>query len=193
MANSDYYPMGVDGSHEHFNWEPEPDGAPLELSPVEKLAVAQAFMNVFGDMTSTKKAGNLRAEVDGYFTDLYERTGAKSFDVKLLGGKVGTFSVVTSKPTDSREEFEFEVEDESALFAWAFSNGCVEVDWKAVRALFDATGEVPDGCVLKVVHVLGDVGGAVKSTRLKVDSETVFDAIVPVFDEVQELLLEEGV
>ena len=127
-----------------------PRQEPVELNDLEKLAVAQAFMNRVGEMTSTKDAWNLRGRVNAAMVDLYAETGAKSFDVKLRGRKVGTYSLTVSRPTESREQADFAVVDRDAFAQWP-DFAAVALSYAAEHMQevaewhFGMTGEMPDG------------------------------------------------
>lgn len=81
-----------------------------QLTDLELLAVFQALYNKIGRECATKGDG-LRAQVDEHFRELYEQTGAKSFDVLLDGEKVGTYSSRFSKPTHDELKHEYKVTD----------------------------------------------------------------------------------
>lgn len=203
MRDNDNYPMGTWGGDPSAPWNQNPDEGyeeslegdepPVdELTNIQKLAIAQAFYKSVAELVKTGDPYNLRGAVDGEYRKLYESTGAKSFDMKLGGKKVGTFSVVTTKGTRSVEHVELEVDDEDAFMAWALTNGYFKVDFDAADAHFRQTGEVPPGCHARKVHVPGTPGGAVRSTTLKVDRRAVLDAIGPRLEGVSHALLEGG-
>lgn len=166
----------------------------LELTPVEKLAVAQAFYNAVGKMVSTKDEGNLRGQVNAYFEEVFNTTGAKSFDVKLLGEKVGTYSITVSKAKPAETVRTLSVMDMESFDRWADENGYTYVgyDMESVQRMFEETGEVPPGCRVDVEITPGVEGGKVSRTTLKVDADAVIDAIGPKLQSASELLLEEG-
>jgi len=169
-------------------------GEPGELDDVEKLAVAQALYNMVGGMVSTKTPGNLRDAVNKHYVGLYEQTGAKSFDVKLFGGKVGTFSVTTTKPVEQVKRIALDVVDEHEFELWAGSNGFIRTsyDWDGIYALFNETGEVPEGCSPRAEVTPGKPGGEVKSTSFSLDYGAVEAAIGPQIEGVNALLLGDG-
>ena len=173
-----------------FGEMPETPAEPW--TDMERLAVAQAFMNRVGDLTSTKDAGNLRGAVNARMVAMYEETGAKSFDVKLRGEKVGTYSLTVSKPTPSHERVALVVTDEGALMVWALANGCVAVDMGKVDEVFNETGELPGGCEVERVVEPGDPGGRVTRSTLKVDSEAVARVLGGELPEAARLMLEGG-
>ena len=164
----------------------------FEMTDTERLAIAQAFYSAVGEMVSTKKPGNLRDRVNEGYKSLYEQTGAKSFDVKLQGAKVGTFSLTVNKPTESETSTSLEVVDKVALRDWAAVNGFVTVDMEAVERHFAESGELPDGCAAIEVVRPGDPGGRVTRTALKVDAKAVMSALGPQLETVSYALLEGG-
>ena len=164
----------------------------FEMTDTERLAIAQAFYSAVGEMVSTKNPGNLRDRVNDEYKRLYELTGAKSFDVKLQGEKVGTFSLTVSKPTESVASTALEVVDKAALAEWAAVNGYTLVDMEAVERHFAESGEVPDGCAADEVVHPGDPGGRVTRTTMKVDAKAVMSALGPQLETVSYALLEGG-
>ena len=174
-----------------YEEEPEDDGT-LELTPVEKLAIAQAFYNSVGKMVNTKDPDNLRGQVNAYFERVFDATGAKSFDVKLLGEKVGTYSITVSKAKAPEVHYEVAVENWDEFELWAQEHGYayVEYDMEAINRGFDRTGEIPPGCktVAKVTPAVE--GGKISRTALKVDADAVMDAIGPKLEAASTLLLE---
>ena len=81
---------------------------------MERLALFQAFYNKIGKEVSTK-GDSLRARADRHFYDLYEQTGAKSYDVNFLGETVGTYSLRFKKPTQAEVVKELQVTDFTEL------------------------------------------------------------------------------
>lgn len=157
----------------------------MDQSNIEKLAFAQAVYQAAAEMVGTKQPGNLRGEADDYYKGLYQMTGAKSFDVRIGDDKVGTFSLTVSKPTESAERTDFEVYDGAALNAWATADGDHGIG-KAflmahirdfARFYFEATGELPDGCHQVTTVVPGEAGGEVTRTSLRIDRESVINAL----------------
>jgi len=168
-----------------------------ERTPIERLAIVQALYNVVGKMVSTKDPDNLRAEVDDQMRALYEVTGAKSFDVKVNGTKVGAYSVVISKPTEATTEEMFAVLGYGELFEWdvpveeAVSYARDHLR-EFARWYFEETGELPPGCALVTDERPGDPGGRIKSTRLSIDAEKVSAALGNELGSVTRALLEGG-
>ena len=170
------------------------DDVPRELDDVGKLAIAQALYSKVGEMVSTKTPGNLRDRVSRRYVELFEQTGAKSFEVRLFGGKVGTFSVTTAKPVEPVKRIALDVVDDEAFGRWAGENGFTRTayDWDAIYARFGETGEVPEGCEPRVEITPGKPGGEVRSTSLRLDYDAVEAAVGPQIEGVNALLLGEG-
>ena len=149
---------------------------------MERLAIVQALYNAVKEAVSTKSPGSLRAEVDEQVRALYEATGAKSFDVKLDGEKVGTFSVVVTKPTEGKVEDIFNIADRGALSEWeipdvmAYGFARDNIN-EFARWYFEMTGELPPGCELAEVHTPADPGGRIKNTRFVVDATKVVEVL----------------
>lgn len=81
-----------------------------QLNPVEQLVIMQAAYDAIGKEIS-RQGNGLRSDVDAHFHELYEQTGSKSFEVKLLGDEVGTMSIRFSKPKPSEIVTQFRVTD----------------------------------------------------------------------------------
>lgn len=141
-----------------------------ELKPVEKLAIAQAVYKTVAGIVSTKEKDNLRGMCDKDAIANYLSTGAKSYDVRLMGEKVGTYSVRVSKP---RHDERLKVVDMDAYVAWCVENACMTTDDAQAERRFRETGELPDGCELEVTDTPETVAGA----TLKVDEAKVADAL----------------
>lgn len=141
-----------------------------ELRPVEQLAVAQAVYKSVAGIVSTKDADSLRSMCDADTIANYASTGAKSYDVRLLGEKVGTYSVRVNK---AKKVSTLAVEDQDAYMAWCADNGFVLTDDKRAQQWLDQTGEVPDGCTVLVDEQPERVAG----TTLKVDERKVAEVM----------------
>lgn len=196
---NDNYPDGVWSGSPMAPWnrpdelDLSDDGVWLEnMEPVEQFAIAQAVYKAVASQCETGNPHNLRGGIDAWFKRLYEQTGAKSFDVKLRGRKVGTFSVIPTKTTPQSERTELAVMDEPAFQSWAAANGFLVVDMDAVRRHFADTGDVPDGCDAVKVITPEVVGGAVKSTRAVIDTQEVVSVLGDLLGPATELMLEEG-
>ncbi|NPD33081.1 hypothetical protein HLV35_07415 [Eggerthellaceae bacterium zg-997] len=123
----------------------------MESSEVEAFTAMQAVYSALADEVSTREPRNARARIDAHFRELYERTGARSFDLRAGGVKRGTYSVRVSGATERRR---LRMVDEAAYLAWARANGLTRetVDERAVQALMDETGEVPDGVEVEIAR-----------------------------------------
>ena len=149
----------------------------MGYTPLEKLAIGTALKQKLDEVIGTKNPGNVRAIADEELVQRFERTGDQTIDVMLNSGKVGTFSVTLAKPVPEKRRLVLDVTDEDAYLAWAQANGYMRIDDEAVNANFAECGEVPDGCKVREVVEPGSPGGTVKGTRLKVDADSVIDAL----------------
>ena len=155
----------------------------MDQSNIERLAVAQALYQAAAELVSTKDPDSLRSQADDHYRSLYAMTGAKSFDVKIGGEKVGTFSLTVSKPTESVEVEQFSVTNPAALQAWDKGDPGLMSAFLNVMAreyaeyYFAATGEMPPGCELASVVRPGDPGGEVTRTTLRIDRDAVARAM----------------
>ena len=181
MGDYDNYPMGASGASEYFE-QPDEQESAFELSAVERLAIAQAFQKAVGELTKTGVPTNLRGEVDAEMERRFEvmRTmGAapKSFDIELLGRKVGTYSITTSEEKPSKVDETLVATDPDAYLKWAIEHGFVRVDDGAVKAHFFLSGEVPDGCEVRHVVTPAVEGGAITKTTLRIDKAKVANVL----------------
>ena len=87
------------------------------MNPIERLAVEQAVYNAIGADLKTGNPDNLRGEVNGFYLDLYEQTGATGFEVRVNGQKVGTYGFAKVKGTPERTVTELRVTDHAAMVA----------------------------------------------------------------------------
>ena len=167
----------------------------LELTNIEKLAIAQALLNSIGDMTKTKCETNLRGLVDAEIKERYlnDSMAAKSYDVKVQGQKVGTMSLTISKPKPAVIEHTLNVKDSEQLLEWAIDNGFVDVNMPAVIEYFRLNGDIPAGCYVEETIKPEVLGGEITKTTLKVDSEKVARALGAQLEPVIYRLLEGGI
>lgn len=86
-------------------------------NPIERLAIEQAVYNAIGADLKTGVTDNLRGEVNGFYLDLYQRTGATGFEVRVNGQKVGTYGFSKVKGQPERTVTEVRVTDHEALSA----------------------------------------------------------------------------
>lgn len=166
----------------------------VELSNIEKLIVKQAFVSAVADDIKTKNPDNLRGQVDEMMKEAYYGSpmAGRSFDLRLMGEKVGTYSLTVSKGAPEKVERTFEVQDKQAFMEWAEENGYVEkvADMEAILADFRENGVVPEGCNPVEVIIPEVLGGAVTRTTVKVDSEKVARVLGPQLEAVAYALLE---
>lgn len=154
-----------------------------DFNDVERLAVAQTFFKLAGELVDTKNPDSLRSAVDSGYKELYERTGSKSFDVMLDGQQVGTYSLKFSKPKPEETRQVFEVNDYEKLARWfdgldagtiadfAADNLAQFAEWA-----LNKTGELADGCSLTPVTTPATEKRYIGGT-LKVDTESVMNAM----------------
>jgi hypothetical protein len=119
---------------------------------IERLAIEQAVYNAIGADLKTGVPDNLRGQVNASYLDLYQRTGATGFEVRVNGVKCGTYGFSRVKGTPERTVTELRVNDHEALAAdtseefneWL--SGWIDghLDELAVQYATD-TGELLDG------------------------------------------------
>lgn len=140
------------------------------MTDIEKLAIAQWAYKKFAGLVSTKDPGSLRGQADEAYRGLYDQTGAKSYDIKIAGDKVGTYSLKVSKAKDEPRVI---VEDGYMFARWVYENHLdhlLKVDQKALDKLFYDSGELPDGCTVINVHTTEHVsGGTLRVDERKMD------------------------
>ena len=119
---------------------------------IERLAIEQAVYNAIGADVSTRDPDNLRGEVNAFYLDMYERTGATGFEVRLNGQKVGTYGFPKVKGQPARTVTELRVTDMDALRGWEsdefddFVARWVNDNLAELAVQYAAkTGELPDG------------------------------------------------
>lgn len=120
---------------------------------IARLAVLQAIYNKAGEEVSTKDPCSLRSEVDQYFKEQYELTGAKSSDININGVQVGTYSAKFSKPTEEKVSSELVIDDFADVALWVSQMSDKEIRYLVETDLdhfahlaFERYGEVPLGC-----------------------------------------------
>lgn len=87
------------------------------MNDIEQLAVEQAVYNAIGADLKTGVPDNLRGQVNGFYLDMYQKTGATAFEVRVNGQKVGTYGFSKVKGRPERTETELRVTDVDALHA----------------------------------------------------------------------------
>lgn len=149
-----------------------------EYSPMEQLAIKQALYKTIAADVSTK-GDSLRNAIDGAIIEQYERSGAKSYDVKVNGEKVGSYSVRLSK--DKKEKVP-RIENADAFQRWLTDPENMsqvvsyvrDDDYRFLEWLIKSWGIVPDGVeVMDVTHEGGDVVG----TTLRIYEDKVANAL----------------
>lgn len=121
-------------------------------NPIERLAIEQAVYNAIGADLKTGVTDNLRGEVNGFYLDLYQRTGATGFEVRVNGQKVGTYGFAKVKGQPERTVTEVRVTDMAALRAdrsedfneWLTQYVATNLESLAVQYAQE-TGELLDG------------------------------------------------
>lgn len=119
---------------------------------IERLAIEQAVYKAIGADVSTRDPDNLRSEVNAYYYDLYEQTGATGFEVRLRGQKVGTYGFSKVRGQKAYTERIVTVTDHAALMAdesdefndWLSAYVTEHMDELAVQYATE-TGELLDG------------------------------------------------
>jgi hypothetical protein len=153
------------------------------MNDSERLAIAQAIYNNLGKLVSTKDPDSLRAQADREYKTLYEQTGAKSFDVRVNGSKVGTYSVKVSKAKPAEERKELVVTDRDALDDYIHQTDPYDIELFVqehselfVKWSCEQLGIMPDGCTVET-YVTPATEPAYMGGTLKVNPEDVANAI----------------
>lgn len=154
------------------------------MNSIERLAVEQAVYNAIGADLKTGVTDNLRGEVNGFYLDLYERTGATGFEVRLNGQKVGTYGFSKVKGTPERTVTELRVTDHNALIAdrsdefndWLGAYLAAHLDELAVQYATE-TGELLDGMELVEVTTPATPDTIRPDGTLRVRPERVAEAL----------------
>lgn len=168
------------------------DDPKVYTQAVEQLAVAQAVYKAVASVVGTKDPDNLRGVVDDKVISMYQATGAKSFDIKVKGSKVGSISVRLTKPKKGKTVV---VTDRDAFEEWALGEGLAHLETKPTvvmdedailhNALND--GEIPNGCTVVDVDEPEKVTG---TTLRGCDPLKVSDALGDGFEDKVMGLLE---
>lgn len=147
------------------------------------LVVIDTIDKKLKEQLDTKNPHSLRSRVDERRRQLFEQTGAKSSDVRLMGEKVGTYSIRMSKGQESRTGERFEVDDYEALAKFVvdqcadYAMSYVSADLAAFAAWYlDYTGEMPEGCALKK-YATPAVEPQYIGGTLKVDADKVAEVV----------------
>jgi hypothetical protein len=153
---------------------------------VERLAVEQAVYNAIGADLKTGVDGNLRGDVNDHYLDLYDATGATSFEVRVNGQKVGTYSFPKVKGRAGHVDLVVRVTDFGALQAHD------DDDWmdfcsrwldhhlaEVAEAYVRSTGDTLPGVELSTVETPATPDGIRRGGTLRVDAGKVAEALGP--------------
>lgn len=155
-----------------------------DYAPLEQLAIKQALFKALAADVDTKNPDNLRGYVSADIIDRYQQTGARSYDVRIDGLKVGTMSVTISKGKEGRTEQRFAVTDDGALDSWVRGEDS-RLLWDAYMTSHRAeyaqwyltqTGEMPDGCEMAET-VIPAQPERVSGTSIRIDPAKVGRAL----------------
>lgn len=140
----------------------------------DDIILAQALYSKLGKFVSTKGRDNLRSEDDRSLLELYEATGAKSFDRKINGVKVGTSSI---KVAPQKDILDIDIKDQDAFEQWLLDTGLgkqtVTYDNDALLKYCNDTGEEPAGASIICTTIPQHPTGTV----LKIDADRVFEVM----------------
>lgn len=155
----------------------------------DEILLAQAMYKALGNIVSTKSENSLRAQDDKDLIELYETTGAKTFDRKVNGVKVGTSTI---KIQPAKDVCDLTITDKKIFDKWLLDTGIgktqVVFDEKNLYDYIAETGEEPQGAKIHLNTIPQHVSGTV----LKIDTEKVFDAMADVLPQNVAALLEQG-
>jgi hypothetical protein len=155
-----------------------------DYNPIERLAIEQAVYNAIGADLKTGVPDNLRGEVNGFYLDMYERTGATGFEVRVNGQKVGTYGFAKVKGKPERTVTELRVTDHEAMMhdeRDEFLEFCSQwldahMDELAIQYAQE-TGELLDGMELVEVTTPAVPDGIRPNGTLRVKPERVAAAL----------------
>lgn len=145
----------------------------MELTNIQRLAIADAFIKACKD-----EQKRMREDVDSESIQLFLETGADRRSVSLNGEKVGTISVVTTKPVDGTFP---EIQDARDFARWFREsdggmdaiNRLIALEPGLMLKAATADGELPDGCAMIERHE----PARIKNTTLRVDKKKVIHAM----------------
>ena len=154
------------------------------MNSIEQLAIEQAVYNAIGADLKTGVPDNLRGEVNGFYLDMYKRTGATAFEVRVNGQKVGTYGFNKVKGQPERTVTELRVTDHNALMAddndefadWLGRYITDHIDELAI-AYATETGELLDGMEYVTETVPGTPDTIRPNGTLRVKPEKVAAAL----------------
>lgn len=144
-----------------------------ELTAVQKLAIVDAFIKACKD-----EQKRIRDEVDEETIKLYLDTGADRRTVSLNGEKVGTISIVMTKPVEGKFP---EIQDANEFAKWYREsdggmdaiNRLIALEPGIMLKAAVADGELPDGCAM----VERNEPSRIKNTTLRISKDKVVKAM----------------
>lgn len=156
----------------------------MELSDLQRLAVAEAMGKAIKDMTNPRGgahgAPTLRTEADDALRADFEASGTDRRRIVINGQEVGTLSARLSKPESGTR---IAMTDTGLFVRWLReSDGGYDALWRLVtaskthQAVLDAAtadGELPDGCAVEDY----EKPSAWLGTTLRVDVKKVGSAL----------------
>lgn len=159
-------------------------GRSSEWTETDRLVLAQAVQNAVGPIVDKKDPASLRHKLDEDMRRAYEETGGKGGEARLLGHKVGSYSVSTYKAEPERRDVHVVCDDPQALEEWLLGNTLTMAAWIQTDAALDeftnwvlqTTGEVPSGCMVTET-VRPARPERFKTTTLKVDTAKVAEVM----------------
>ena len=155
----------------------------------DEIILAQALFNALGKMVSTKSTYNMRFDDDQNLLELYESTGAKTFDRRINGVKVGTSTI---KVEPEKSKFMLNVVDQDAFEKWLLETGMgrqeIVYNEQEIFDYFTCTGEEPAGARIGQCIIPEHVTG----TTLRIDTQKVFDVMEEKLPQNVMALLEQG-
>ena len=150
------------------------------MTNIERLAIEQAIYNAIGADLKTGVTHNLRGDVNAYYLDQYEHTGATGFEVRVDGRKVGTYGFSKVKGEPERTVRELRVTDIDALRAYDnsdFDSFCAHWVIQHIEQIaadyVTETGELPDGMEFVDVTIPGVPEGIRPNGTLRIRPEFV--------------------
>lgn len=151
---------------------------------LEYLAKCQAEYQRLASVVSTTEPDSLRRALDDVARLRYEQDGIKSYEVKIGGQKVGTYTVRASKEEPEREETEFTIGDPEEALRWLMEDRD-DIYYKrlcdaAVKIAIDCmreTGELIDSTYVHTKRIPA-TPSMFKNMVLKIDREKVENALM---------------
>lgn len=154
------------------------------MTDIEKLALMQALYTEIGYQVKNCDPDNLRGNVNAYYREQYERTGATGFEVRIGGQKVGTYGFSKVRAQPARTETSIVVADVDALRAddsdefnewldrWIGSH----LEELAVQYAQE-TGDLLDGMAVVTREIPATPAGIRPNGTLRVDGAKVAEAL----------------